>query len=69
MRKEYIYLNTNAYNEFIQRQSYIDETHYNPPLIIFEPISTNPMENQSQNISHHNATHIEILDDDGDEDV
>ena len=67
MPQENIFLDTDAYNEFIRRQSYVDETHPNPPFIIFEPISTNSMESQSQNISHYNAAHIEILDNGGDE--
>ena len=49
---------TNAYNEFIQRQFYVDDTHPNPPLIIFEP-STNPLESHSQN----QPNHFEILND------
>ena len=38
---------TNAYNKFILHQSYIDKTHLNPALIIFEPTITNTMESQS----------------------
>ena len=42
------YFDINAYHEFIQRQSYVDNTHLNPPFIISEP-STNPLKTQSQN--------------------
>ena len=51
MRDEHNYLDTDIYNEFIQHQSYVDETQNNLPFIIFELTSTNPMESQSQNIS------------------
>ena len=65
MPQENIFLDTDAYNEFIRRQSYVDETHPNPPFIIFEPISTNSMESQYQNIPNH----IEIFDDGDDQDT
>ena len=64
-----IFLDTKAYNEFIQRQLYVDETRHHHPLIIFELISTNPMEHQSQNIFHHDSLHFEIPDDGSDEDA
>ena len=47
------YFDTDSYNEFIQHQSYVDDTQNNPHLIIFEPTSTNPMESQSQNTPSH----------------
>ena len=59
------YFNTNAYKDFIKRQSYVDDIQNNLPLIIFEPTSTNPMESQSQNI----PSHIEIPDDGDDQDT
>ena len=52
---------TDSYHEFIQRQPYVDNTHPNPPLIIFES-SSNPLENQSQNA----PSHFKIHDDEGD---
>ena len=69
MHGENIFLHIEVYNEFIQRHSYVDETHLHFPLIISEPTSTNLMESQSQNIPYHNSVHIEILNDGGDEDV
>ena len=57
------YFDIDAYNEFIQRQSYVDDTQNNLPLIIFESTSTNPMESQSQNIPNH----FEIPNDGGDD--
>ena len=56
------FFDTNSYHEFLQHQSYIDDTHPNPPLIISEP-SSNPLESQSQN-TH---SHFEIHDDEGDD--
>ena len=52
MHDQQNYFDKDAYKEFIQHQSYIDNTQNNPLLIIFEPTptSTNPMESQSQNI-------------------
>ena len=64
-----IFLDTETYNEFIQRQSCVDEIYYHHPLIIFKLISTNPMEKQSQNIPNYDSAHIEILNDGGDEDT
>ena len=58
MHDQQNYFDIDSYNEFIQRQSYVDDTHPNLPLIIFEP-STNPLESQSQNQS----SHFEIFDD------
>ena len=69
MHQENIFLDIDAYNEFIQCHSYVDETHPNSLLIIFEPTFTNSMKSQSQNISHHNTAHIEIFDDVSDEDA
>ena len=65
MHEQRNYLNIDAYNEFIQRQSYVDDTQNNLSLIIFEPTSTNIMESQSQNI----PSHIEIPDDGDDQDT
>ena len=47
MHQENYFPNIDTYNEFIQCYFYVNETHLNPPLIIFKPASTNPMENQS----------------------
>ena len=58
MPQENIFFDTDAYNDFIQHQSYIDEIHPNPPLMIFEPTFTNPMKNQSKNRPHHDSAHI-----------
>ena len=44
MHDQQNYFDTDAYNKFIQRRSFVDETQNNPPLIIFEPTSTKPME-------------------------
>ena len=52
------YFDINAYHEFIQHQSYVDNTHPNPPFIISKP-STNPLESQSKN----QPSHFEIFDD------
>ena len=59
MHDQQNYFNTNIYNEFIQRQSYVDGTQNNHTLIIFEPTSTNSLESQSQN----QPSHFEISDD------
>ena len=56
------FFDTDSYHEFIQRQPYVDNTHPNPPLIIFEP-SSNPLESQSQNA----PSHFEIHNDEGDD--
>ena len=37
------FFNTDSYHEFIQRQPYVDDTHPNAPLIIFEH-SSNSLE-------------------------
>ena len=44
MHDQQNYFDIDAYNEFVQRQSYANDTQNNPLLIIFEPTSTNPME-------------------------
>ena len=67
MHGDNIFLNTDAYNEFFQSQSYVYETYHHLSLIIFEPTPTNPMESQFQNIPHHDFAHFEISDDSGDE--
>ena len=54
--------NIDSYHEFIQRQSYVDNTHPNPPLIISEPFS-NPLESQSQNAPSHFEIHNDESDD------
>ena len=41
MHDQQNYFGIDAYNELIQRQFYVDDTQNNPPLIIFEPTSTN----------------------------
>ena len=64
MHYEQNYFDTDAYNEFIQRQSYIDDTKNNPPLIIFELTSTRPLESQSQN----QPSHFEIFNDEESDD-
>ena len=56
------FFDTDSYHEFIQRQPYVDNTHPNPPLIIFEHFS-NPLESQSQNA----PSHFEIHNDEGDD--
>ena len=65
MHDQQNYFDTNAYNEFIQRQSYVDDTQNNLPLIIFEPTSTNLMKSQSQNI----PSHFEIFNDGDDQET
>ena len=37
MHGDNIYLGTEVYTEFIQRQFYVDETYPNPLIVIFEP--------------------------------
>ena len=58
MHDEQNYFDIDTYHKFIQRQSYVDDTHSNPPFIIFE-LFTNPLESQSQN----QPSHFEIFDD------
>ena len=65
MHDQQNYFDTNAYNEFIQCQFYVDDTQNNSPFIIFEPTSTNLIESQFQNI----LSHIEIFDDGDDQDT
>ena len=55
------FFDIDSYHEFIQRQLYVDNTHPNPPLLLFEPFS-NLLESQSQNAS----SHFEIHNDEGD---
>ena len=62
MHDEQKIFDTDSYHEFIQCQPYVDDTHPNPPLIIFEPFS-NPLECQSQNA----PSHFEIHNDEGDD--
>ena len=62
MHDEQNFFDTDSYHEFIQHQPYVDDTHPNPSLIIFEP-SFNPLESQSQNV----PSHFEIHDDEGDD--
>ena len=57
------YLNIDAYNEFIQCQSYVDNTQNNPLFIISEPTFTNPLKSQSQN----QPSHFEIPENEGDD--
>ena len=61
MHDEQNVFDTDSYYEFIQRQPYVDDTHLNHLLIIFEP-SSNPLESQSQNA----PSHFEIHDNEGD---
>ena len=63
MHNQQNYFDTHAYNEFIQCQSYVDDTQNNHPLIISKPTSANPLESQSQN----QPSHFEIFDDEGDD--
>ena len=53
MHDEQNYFDIDTYHEFIQCQSYVDDIHLNPTLIISEPTSTNPLESQSQNQPSH----------------
>ena len=63
MHDEQNYFDTDAYHEFIQHQSYVDDTHPNPHLIIFESF-TNPLESQFQNqLSHFEIPNDEEGDD------
>ena len=55
MHDEQNFFDTDSYHKFIQRQPYVDDTHPNLPLIIFEP-SSNPLKNQSQNAPSHFET-------------
>ena len=66
MQNEYMYLNTDTYHEYLQHQSYVDETQYNHPLKIFELISS-PTEDQSKNIPH-SSPYIEIHEEGGGDD-
>ena len=59
MHNQQNYLDTDAYNKFIQCQSYVDDTQNKHPLIISKPTSANPLESQSQN----QPSYFEIPDD------
>ena len=65
MHDEQNYFDTDTYHKFVQRQSYVDDTYPNLPLIIYEPTSTNPLESQYQN----QPSHFEIPNDGADQDM